>query len=277
VKESGKYYIVDVLREKNRPGQTERAPGQKANTSDINYTTGDYSVIDHAAAVLVPDEIQTNSDTAIKPFADATELAMTKVFNGKEIDAAAILTAGLATQALQNGDWDQNGSDPITDVVLASNTILDSVQKKANTFACSQAIFNHLRKNPTIKEVVKYGGTSENPAVLTLSAIAQVFGVDRVVVSAAYTNAADIESAASQSEIWSKDAYLAYVPPRPGLQTMATGYTFAWNAGPGFVNGRATERWRVQDRKSDMVGTYYYYDQVLIESGAAIRFVNVIS
>ncbi len=278
VKDGGKYYIIDTLREGNRPGQTERAPGQKSNKSDYKYTQGTYGIIDHSQAVVVPDEIQTNSDTAIAPFADATELATRKVLNGKEVDAAALLVAAVTnTQAVQSGNWDTNGSDPISDIALGANTILDAIQFDPNVFVCSKAIFRHLQKNPTIKEVIKYGGSDADPAILTKMALAAVFGVDRVEVSAAYTNSADKNATASQTEIWSKDAYLAYVPTRPGLRTMSLGYTFAWNAGPGYIGGKATKRYRDESRSSDTVDMHYQYDQQVVTATAAVRFVNVIS
>lgn len=278
VKDGGKYYIIDVLREGNRPGQTARAPGAESNVSDYKYTTGTFAIEDHAQAVIVPDEVQTNSDSAIAPFADATELATKKVLNGKEVDAAALAVAQINTESLNGGNkWDTSSGDPVLDVNSGAITINDAIQFDPNLFMCSKKIFRRLTDNPQMQELIKYGNSNESPTQLGMNAIATVFGVERVVITNAFTNTADKNATASQSEIWGNDAYLAYVPQRPGLRTMSLGYTFVWNPGDGYADGKAVFNERINLRRSDLVDMHYQYDQAIVTATAAVRFVDVVS
>jgi len=74
---------------------------------------------------------------------------------------------------------------------------------------------------------------------------------------------------ASLSAIWGKDALLCFVPPRPGLKSVAFAYTFQWSAAPGTLSGHAVEVWREERRKADMIRVQRHYDQKIIAPGAA--------
>jgi hypothetical protein len=66
--------------------------------------------------------------------------------------------------------------------------------------------------------------------------------------------------------LWGKDVILAYVPPRPGLRIAAYGYEFAWSGSPG-GQVQYVDRWREEQRKSDLVRVCRYYDLKLVAQG----------
>lgn len=277
-KSGGRFYKIDVLREADRPGQTARAPGEASNISDFKYTKDTYAIDDQSNAALVPDEVQEDSDSAIAPFADATETATKIVLNGKERDAAAQAVSLIPTKALSGTNkWDTSAGDPVKDINNGAIDIDTAIGFDPNLFMCSKKIFRRLTENPQVQELIKYGNSNLDPTVLSLNALASVFGVDRVVVTNAKTNTAAKDATPVMTDIWSDDAYLAYVAPRPGLRTMSLGYTFVWNPGAGYKNGRAAFNERINLRRSDLVDVHYQYDQKVVQATAAIRFVDVVS
>lgn len=278
VKSGGKFYRIDVLREMHRPGQTARAPGEESNISDFKYTKDTYAIDDNSQAAIVPDEVQADSDSAIAPFIDATEVATTKVLNGKEVAAAALAVAGVPTESLNGSNkWDTAAGDPVLDVNNGAITIDAAIGFDPNLFMCSKKIFRRLTDNPQVQELIKYGNSNESPTMLSMNALAAVFGVERVVITNAKTNSAAHGATAVMADIWSDDAYLAYVPARTGLRTMSFGYSFVWNPGAGYVDGKAVFNYRKESRKSDMVDMHYQYDQKIVQATAAVRFVDVVS
>ena len=105
-------------------------------------------------------------------------------------------------------------------------------------------------------------------AVEEMPMLAELFGVDRILVPRAVKNTALPGNTASMSYVWGKNAFICYVPPRAGLKTVSFANTFAWTSAPGSITGRLVETWRDHARKSDIVRVQRYYDQKVIAAGA---------
>jgi hypothetical protein len=150
--------------------------------------------------------------------------------------------------------------------------IFGSCQRRANTIVIPYTAFEVLRNHPMVVERIKYTTTG----VLNEQLLAQVLGVDRVLVPRCFKNTATKGQSASITEVWGNNCYLLHVPTRPAARQVAAAYSFVWNSAPGSVNGTIVEKWRDNSRKSDIIRVQKYYDHKIIAAGAAYRLMGVI-
>lgn len=128
-------------------------------------------------------------------------------------------------------------------------------RRKPNKLALGVDAFNALKQNPDIIERVKYTGSTANPAIVTTQVLAQLFGVENVVVLDSTYNKAPLGKPEEMDYICdSKSALLLYTTNSPQIDEPSAGYIFAW----------------------DMLGngSYIATDQYLGENGTHTEFVE---
>ena len=77
---------------------------------------------------------------------------------------------------------------------------------------------------------MKYGGSTPNPAAVTENVLAQLFGVERIVVLKSIMNKAEMGAAADMGYIGDPDAFLlAYATNSPSIDEPSAGYIFTWD------------------------------------------------
>lgn len=116
-------------------------------------------------------------------------------------------------------------------------------RRRPNKLALGMDVFVALKNNAAIKERIKYSGTTQNPAIVTESVLAQVFGVDQVVVLDATYNDAEINQPDNMKYVCdSKSALLLYAPNTPQIDSPSAGYLFTWNIdGSNYIAVRTYE------------------------------------
>ena len=116
-------------------------------------------------------------------------------------------------------------------------------RRRPNKLALGMDVFVALKNNAAIKERIRYSGTTQNPAIVTESVLAQVFGVDQVVVLDATYNDAAIGQPDNMKYVCdSKSALLLYAPDTPQIDSPSAGYTFTWNIdGSNYIAVRTYE------------------------------------
>ncbi|WP_425905723.1 hypothetical protein [Nitrobacter sp. TKz-YC02] len=156
-------------------------------------------------------------------------------FVSREIEVAAMLTS--TSTITQNttlsgiSQWSDPNSDPKKAIKDAAETIRDSIMVDPNTLMLSKKVFNELADHPALVERVKYSQLG----ILTADLLARFFEVDRVIIGAAKKNTSKEGQADSMSDIWGRDALLAFINPRLGQKTVSLGVTYQWKS-------RTTER-----------------------------------
>ena len=125
--------------------------------------------------------------------------------------------------------FDNSDSDPVT---LFDNLAIDirrNGRRKPNKLALGIETFAALKNNLFIKEKIKYSGTTQNPAIVNENVLAQIFGVDQVVVLDATT----YEEEQMQFVCDPKGALLLYAPDTPAIDMPSALYSFTWNLDGG--------------------------------------------
>jgi hypothetical protein len=273
--QSDKYWIYgrenQALRE-----NTNRAPGSAAERIQQSLSNDNYQATDHSLARLIPDEERANfqaSGAGASVEQWATQAIMDKLFLDEEVNAAAMATNtnnyanGYSVTLAGTSQWSDFGnSDPIGDVETAKSKIRQS-GNEANLMVLPDAVYQKLRNHPNIVDRFKY----VNGGQVTLDQLAQVFGIERVVLAAAVK----VNNDDTVSYVWGKDVVIAYAQPNPSPMDTSLGKTFVWAGAPGTVGGFQVEIGRVSppSAKSDELAEHFYYDQKITSnvSGYVIK------
>ena len=126
--------------------------------------------------------------------------------------------------------FDDTAADPVEVFDNLSNQIRRVGRRKPNKLALGVDVFTALKHNPSIMERVKYTGTTANPAIVTEQVLAQLFGVEQVVVLDSTYNAARPGAEEDMQFICdSKSALLCYTTSSPQIDEPSAGYIFAWD------------------------------------------------
>ena len=81
-------------------------------------------------------------------------------------------------------------SDPIAFIDSEKTSMNQQTGRMPNRIGLGINVFNALKVHPGILERVKYGGSTANPASVTENVLAQLFGVEKIVVLKSIMNSA---------------------------------------------------------------------------------------
>lgn len=288
-KQSDRYFTYD-RGDFNRDEMKERAPGAESAGSgyDLDNTPTYYAPV-FAYHKDVDDQIRANADSVLAPDRDATIFVTQKALIKRERTfAASALVTGvwdnekvgvnsdiiLATEVLI---WNDDNSTPIEDVRSAKRAVLLNTGFEPNTLVLGTAVLDALVDHPDIIERIKFGQTPGAPAIANENTLAQLFSVDRVLVSKAIHNTAAKGATEVSAFIAGNHALLAYVAPTPGIMIPSAGYTFSWTGFMGASNaGHRIKRFRMEANSADRIEAEMAYDQNITGSDMAFFFLDVV-
>lgn len=286
-KQSDRYYVYD-RGDFNRDEMKERAPGTESAGSgyDLDNTPTYYAPV-KAFHKDVDDQIRANSDSVLSPDRDATIFVTQKAMIHRERTFAAnALAAGVWTNEKTgvNSDvvtgsefliWNDANSDPITDIRTAMRTVLESTGFEPNKLTLGQTVMDALVDHPDIIDRIKYGQTPGAPAMVNASSLAQLFGLDEILVSKAVHNSAAKGATDVSAFIAGPNALLTYTPSAAGLMVPSAGYTFSWNGWMGASGlGHRIKRFRMEQLEADRIEIQMAYDQNIVGADLGYFFEN---
>lgn len=126
--------------------------------------------------------------------------------------------------------FDDSSCDPVGLFDGLINEVRRVGRRKPNKLALGVDVFAKLKLNHFIMERIKYTGTTANPAIVTEQVLAQLFGVEKVVVLDSTYNDAPVGTDENMKYICdSKSALLCYTTDTPQIDEPSAGYIFAWD------------------------------------------------
>lgn len=228
---SGKYFTYDkgdFLRREAQP----RAPGTRAVRGDYGLSTSLYAALEVAIAKGVPDEMVRNADNPLQPYTDATNWVTEQLLLQKESDVAGLVFGNSVWSASANPagglTWDNDSSDPLGDIETGVNTVATTIGREPNVGVMGRSVWSKLRNHPDIVDRIKYGAGPGSPAVVTLQAVASLFGLDKLLIGRALENTAAESQTNVIAAIWGKLFWMGYVSDTPSLMTPSAGYVFTY-------------------------------------------------
>lgn len=265
-----------------RSDAQERAPGTESAGSGYPITTATYNCVRFAVHKDIADPIRANADSPIQLDTEAVNYVSSDLLIKQEAD--------FMTSYFGTGIWDTNptvvtqwndaASDPIGDIKTEKRTVNRLTGLVPNVLLCGAKLFDDLSDHPDILDRIKYTGSMGSPARASEEQLAQLFGLERILVSRAIQNTAEEGVTPVYAFIGDPEsALLAYAAPSAGIMTPSAGYIFVWNeSGPGNEFGISLKKFRQPEAvESDRVEGEMYYDQVVVSAALGVFFNNFVA
>lgn len=167
--------------------------------------------------------------------AEQMNIHLERVWAGKYFnpDSWAHVYEGAGSGSLGEGQFycfDSENSDPVTFFSKIRNRMLLAGLRKPNKMVLGANVYVALTVNPSILERIKYQGSEANPANVTANVLAQLFGLEEVIIAEGVYNSAPVGAADQMEFICDPDSVLlVYAANAPSIDEPSAGYTFTWD------------------------------------------------
>lgn len=247
----------------------ETSPLQPPPISGFKVEHTQYFCRERSVGDIVPDAQQANQDPPFNAMADATEWVTDQLLLKQEIDFLTDFwkTGVWETDVVGGTDFtkwsDYATSNPIQDLRTWKRTIRRKLLGRSpNKIVFGDLTFDVLADHPHLLERVKYSSSNESPAMVTPNLIAQLTGMEEVLVgSVIYTT--DPEGTAEESINYTAgyddDAWMGYVAPRASRKLPSALYTFVWSTLYGGTRFIRQRREPLSD-KAWLIEGFMHYD-----------------
>jgi len=279
----GQVPVEQLLQER----ETKRAPRSGYSRGNFTFGTIDFNCVEHGAEEILDDaELAAYADL-LDQEAVAAARARDAVLRDFEREVAAAIydpsvwTGGLTTGVTDEWD-DAENATPIDDVHAAKQTVHDRCGFWPNAMILNQKQFNALQVADQILDRVAYG-TSGEPSVVTASTLAQVFGLDRILIGSGTYNSAAEGQSLSVEPIWSDEyAMVCRVATGNDVSEPALGRSFLWGGdGPtgfdGETIGIELTEYREESVRGSIIRARCNWDLVVTLSNAGQLLGNIIT
>ncbi len=126
--------------------------------------------------------------------------------------------------------FSDDNCDPVTLFDDLCTEIEQNTGRRPNRLCLGKESYLGLKANPSILERVKFGGSSANPATVNERVIAELLGMEKIVVASSIWNAAEFGAEEDMRFICDpKSALLAYATNSPQIDEPSAGYIFTWD------------------------------------------------
>lgn len=273
-----------------RTDAQKRAPGTEANRTGYKTTTDTYYAQVYAVGRAIDDQTRANADSNFKLESEATQFVTNQLLLAREIDfVTTYLSSGSGWATTYTGvaaapaggqflQWNDAGSDPLTDLATWKLNFRELNGFDANTLVLGPRVRLALKNHPDIIDRIKF----TQKGVITDDLLAALMDIERVFTMYAtqatgpqINDPEDQDAAAAYSFLADgagKTCWLGYVNPSPSLLQPTAGYTFTWKGYAGNDQGLRIKRWRDERVESDIIegGMAYAMKQVATDMGVYI-------
>jgi len=269
-----------------QPRDTARAPRSGYARSTFQFGTLDYSCQEHGAEETIDDsELSIYRDLIDQETIHAQRAIDAVLRDYEKAVADAVFDAATWTGDYTTGisdEWDDPANaTPVDDVKSAMRTVWERTGLWPNCLIMTRHHLDALQQCDQITERMIYRG-GEGPAVVTRQALAQIFGIDQVLVADAAYNSATEGQAVEISSIWSDEyVMVARVATTDDMGEACLGRTFLFADDGAGVNGNELavilEEYRQEDVRGSVLRARTYWDEKITMKAAGQLLTNAIS
>jgi len=257
----------------------ERADGAESAGGGFTLSTDPYFCRVYAFHKDVTDRQRANQDPAVQLDNSATQYVSHKLLILRErlfLNAYLNNTGVWGTD--QNVNWLPAGSNPITDLRTAIQTVHANTGFRPNKMLISRTGFDTLLDNDEIIARISGGATNALPAIVQRQLLAQLFELDEIFVADSVSNTAAEGATESTGFQASDNALVYYAPNTVGLEEPTAGLQFSWSGLMGNTeNGMRIKRFRMEANEADRIEGQMSFDYKVVSSDLGYLFTSVSS
>ena len=248
-KKSDEFYTFDPA-EANREEDADGlllAPRTEPKKFDVSHGKSSYMAKVYGLAYDIDVQTAANEDEQLNVRERKAKQLMQKLMAARDRHfISTFMKTGVWGQDLAGTTnftkWSNSASTPIDDVRAWKRAFeIRNYGFTPNKLVVTQDIIDTLMANPQILGRINGGATIANPALIDMTLLANIFGVEQVLVTKAVTNTAAIGATESADYMLKDQMLLTYTPASAGLETPASGLIFAWNSIPNVSWGISME------------------------------------
>ena len=262
---------------------TNRAPGSGYNRGNFTFTTSTFACEEHGAEEPVDDR----QAKMYREYFDAEQVSTMRAFsavlrNAEQRVADAVFntttwTGASLTTGITN-EWDDIAAAvPITDVDAAVKKVYDNSGLWANALIVNQKVFRNLRRCAQVIDAIESAGAGDasKQSDITAELLAQVFGLDMVIVAGASKNSAKEGQAVSPGQIWSDEyAMVCRVATSSDMAEPCVGRIFHWSE-DGSSMGGTVESYRDENIRANIIRVRHDVDELVLYPQAGHLLSNI--
>lgn len=275
----GKIPLAQLLEERD----TERASGSGYARGEFTFDPATYACVEHGAEEPIDDRDKRLYADYFDLEVVATSRAYSTVLRNAEKRAAAAIFntttwAGAALTTAVSNAWSSASSGlPVTDVEAAVQKVYTGSGLWPNALICNRKVFRNLRLNAQIIARIESGGAGNSSAAgkITEAMIAEVLGLDMIIVAGGSKNTANKGQTATPAQIWSDSyAMVCKVATTGDMREPCIGRTFHWGEDGSSIGG-TVETYREEAIRGDVVRVRHEVDEVVLYSAAGHLLSNI--
>lgn len=280
--QAGQFGIIPVeelLEQRN----TKRAPGAGYARGNFNFTTSTYACEEHGAEEPVDDRQAKMYREYFDYELVATKRAFSSILRNAEqrvADAVFNTTTwtGASLTTSITDEWDDIANAiPITNVDAAVKKVYDNSGLWANALIVNQKVFRNLRRCNQVIDAIESNGAGDpsKQSDITANMLAQVFGLDFVIVAGASRNSAKEGQNATPAQIWSDEyAMVCRVATSADMAEPCIGRMFHWSADGSSIGG-TVETYRDEIVRANIVRVRHDVDELVLYAQAGHLLSNI--
>lgn len=269
------------------------APRTEPKKFDVSHGMDSYMAKVYGLGFDIDVQTQANSDEVLMIRERKAQQLMHKLLSARDRHwISTFLGTGKWGQDIQGvsgtpstnqfKQWDDASSTPIDDMRSWKRQFaIRNYGLKVNKMVITQDIVDALMANTQILGRINGGASIANPAFVDMALLAQVFGVEEVVVADAVTNTAAVGATADRGYMVENQILLTHTPASAGLDTPASGLIFAWNSLPnaswGITMESFTDDALARQQIAEQVHGKMAYDMKVVGESLGTYVYDVIS
>lgn len=262
---------------------TKRAPGAGYSRGTFTFQTATYACEEHGAEEPVDDR----QAKMYREYFDAEQVSTLRAFssvlrNAEQRVADAVFNAttwnGASLTTGITNEWDDiSAATPITDVDAAVKKVWDNSGLWANALIVNQKVFRNLRRCAQVIDAIESAGAGDpsKQSDITADLLAQVFGLDYVIVAGATRNSAKEGQNFAAAQIWSDEyAMVCRVATSQDMAEPCIGRMFHWSEDGSSVGG-TVESYRDEVVRANIIRVRHDVDEVVLYPQAGHLLSNI--
>jgi hypothetical protein len=234
---SGTYFTYDKDGRLSYPDDTAT---DRTDLAELNESrsTATYSLTGRGFKEFVDQLTLQNQDSVLDELLDATENVLYALKFKKEqrlvtlfettgsYGSSATISSGTTrwNNAVTSGVY--TDGNPIGDVTTGVDSLWLGNGPVKKIGVTSLAVFNVLRRHSQFIEAIKAGGGPNSPANVSKRVIAELLGLDDIMVGAARYNSAQEGQTASYARMWGNSFAIVAIADSPSRRHASFAYTF---------------------------------------------------
>lgn len=244
-----------------------RADGTRSAVSGQRLSQSAYYCDTYALSTTITDKQRANAKGETNLEDAKIRYLMHQALRKRDVQFAAVgfvtgVWTGTTEQTGVSGSpstnefkqWNDSSSTPIVDITEVIDAVRITCGKKPNIGIVNEAVFRALKHHADFLDRIKHTQTG----VVTADLIAEVLGLEQLLVAQAIQNTANEGATATMADVFGKNMAVIYRAPAATDDDATAGSIFSWSEFDGVTaDGAAIRQWYEEPKQA----TYYEAEQ----------------